>query len=338
AIRSGLVVAVTAHITTDIAAAPFLWVVPLALYLLTFVALFRDRPWVDHATAARLAPIAVAPLAVGLLDDSWLAAIIVSLAAFMALALACHGELYGRRPAPARLTEFYLWTSLGGVLGGVFAGLIAPNVFSGTYEYQFLMVAALVALPGAWVGGWRHAARIAAGAAAIVLVVTVSRGAFLRLGDATHVPLQVGLLAVGALMLLRRDRPAEVAALAAIAFVVTELWRPGLTRIEAVRSFFGVHQVVESADGQFRLLYHGTTIHGAERIRGADGAPTDGRPQPRPHYYFGGPLSEGVAAARAARDATLRVAAVGLGTGSLACHKRDVEDWTFFEIDPQVVR
>ncbi len=71
------------------------------------------------------------------------------------LALACHGELYARRPAPALLTEFYLWTSLGGVIGGMFAGLLAPHIFNRTYEYPILIVAALLALPGAFSGSVR---------------------------------------------------------------------------------------------------------------------------------------------------------------------------------------
>src|SRR5262249_7245415 len=129
AIPSGLVVAVTAHITTEIAAAPFLWILPLALYLLTFVALFRDRPWISQGTAARFAPFAVVPLATGLADGSWAAAILVNIAAFVLLALVCHGELYRRRPATPWLTEFYLWTALGGVCGGPFAAPRAPGIF-----------------------------------------------------------------------------------------------------------------------------------------------------------------------------------------------------------------
>ena len=338
AIPSGLVVAVTAHIATDIAAAPFLWVVPLALYLLTFVALFRTSPWIGSTTPAMLAPFAVAPLAIGILDGFWLAGMLLNLVAFFALALVCHGELYRRRPLPARLTEFYLLTSLGGVLGGVFAALLAPNIFPATYEYPILIVAALMVLPGSWAGGWRASARLAGLTVAVVLVVVLSRAAFARLPDAAHLALQIGLIAVGALMVLRRHRPAEVTALAAIAFVVTAVWRPGFIPVETTRSFFGVHQVVESPDRQFRLLFHGTTIHGAERLREPDGTPTTGRPEPRTYYYFGGPLSEGIAAARAAQGGLTRVAAVGLGTGSLACHKQDRENWTFFEIDPQVVR
>jgi hypothetical protein len=337
AIPSGLVVAVTAHMTTDIAAAPFLWVVPLALYLLTFVALFRDRPWIDSSTAAKLTPFAVAPLAAGVLGDFWFAANVLNLVVFLLLALVCHGELYRRRPAPQRLTEFYLWTSFGGVLGGVFAGLLAPNIFSGTYEYQVLIVAALIALPGRWADGWTHIVRVASLTAAVVAALVIARIIFPSV-SAAWLSLQIGLIVIGTLMLLLRERPAELAALAVVAFVVVELWRPGHVRVETARSFFGVHRVMDVADGQFRLLHHGTTIHGAERVREPDGTLTAGRPQPRTYYYFGGPISEGIAAARAAQGRLARVAAVGLGTGSLACHQHAGENWTFFEIDPQVVR
>jgi hypothetical protein len=114
--------------------------------------------------------------------------------------------------------------------------------------------------------------------------------------------------------------------------------------IETTRSFFGVHRVVDTDAGTHRLLFHGTTIHGVERVRNADGAATTGRPEPLVYYYFGGPISEGVNAARAAhgardaQSAPLNVAVVGLGAGSLACHRQEGESWTFFEIDPEVVR
>lgn len=116
-IPSGLVVAVTAHITTDVAAAPFLWVVPLAIYLLTFVAIFRERPWIAHTTVVWLVPFVVAPLAISLIGGDkvyWVATILLNLGAFALLTLMCHGEVYARRPGPQRLTEFYLFTSLGG--------------------------------------------------------------------------------------------------------------------------------------------------------------------------------------------------------------------------------
>ena len=122
AIPAGLVIAVTAYISTDVAAAPLLWVLPLALYLLTFVAVFRDRPWFSHDLVLKIVPFLVAPLAITLLGgdrEYWLATMALNLLALFVLALACHGEVYARRPAPALLTEFYLWTSVGGVFGGI---------------------------------------------------------------------------------------------------------------------------------------------------------------------------------------------------------------------------
>ena len=108
--------------------------------------------------------------------------------------------------------------------------------------------------------------------------------------------------------------------------------------IETTRSFFGVHRVVETPDGTHRVLYHGTTIHGAERVREADGTPVTGRPEVLSYYYTGGPIAEGIAAARAAQGSLRNVAVVGLGAGSLACQRHESESWTFFEIDPEVIR
>src|SRR5262249_17751780 len=139
-------------------------------------------------------------------------------------------------------------------------------------------------------------------------------------------------------MLLRRRDCAQFAALAVLAFVITAVWQPGLNVVETTRSFFGVHRVLETSDGTHRIMYHGTTIHGAERVREADGAAVRGRPAPLTYDYFGGPLSQGIAAARAAQGHLGNVAVVGLGSGSLACHAKEGERWIFFEIDPEVVR
>jgi hypothetical protein len=105
--------------------------------------------------------------------------------------------------------------------------------------------------------------------------------------------------------------------------------------VAAVRSFFGVSQVIETADGQFRLLYHATTLHGAERI--AD-ATADVMPEPLTYYYRGGPISEVIDAVRGVQGSLHHVAVVGLGTGALACYRHRGEAWTFYEIDPAVVQ
>jgi hypothetical protein len=342
AIPSGLVIAVTAHLTTDIAAAPFLWVIPLALYLLTFVAIFRERPWISHAAIVRLTPFVVAPLAVGVVGGDkvfWLATIVLNVVGFVVLTMLCHGELYARRPSPRRVTEFYLLTSLGGVIGGVFAGLAAPHVFNGTHEYPILIALALLALPGALAGRPQKllADALPALALAVILVLLWS-ATDIRLPASAAIYIQIGLIALVALMLIERRKPLRVFSLVVLSFVVTEFWRADVTRIETVRSFFGVHRIVELDSGKFRLLYHGTTIHGAEQVRGDDGAPLTGRPEPLTYYYTGGPISDGIAAARTAGNRLKRVAAIGLGTGSLACHREAGEAWTFFEIDPEVIR
>jgi hypothetical protein len=342
AIPAGLVIAVTAYISTDVAAAPLLWVLPLALYLLTFVAVFREKSWFSHSIVIRVVPFLAAPLAITLLGgdrEYWLATMLVNLLALFVLALLCHGALYARRPAPARLTEFYLWTSFGGVIGGVFAGLLAPYIFSRTYEYPILVVAALLTLPGAFGGtATQFLRRIWPALAVAALALVQPLVADVRLPAEFALPLQVGLVLLAGWMLLQRRDPARLAALAVAGFVITGAWQPGLNVIETTRSFFGVHRVVEISDGTHRLLHHGTTIHGAERVRDADGARVTGRPEPLTYYYFGGPISEAIAAARAVQGGLKSVAAVGLGAGSLACHQKSGESWTFFEIDPEVVR
>jgi hypothetical protein len=342
AVPSGLVIAVTAHLTTDIAAAPFLWVLPLAIYLLTFVAAFRERPWIAHADVVRFTPFAVAPLAVSLIGGAkvfWLTMIALNLVAFALLTLMCHGELYGRRPNARRLTEFYLCTSFGGVVGGAFAGLLAPQIFNGNYEYPILVALAVLCMPGIFAGGIRKAA---AGlwpwllpSIVVALLWYVTR---LQLPETFTLPFQVLLALLAAAMLFLRQRLVPFFGLVILSFVVTGLWRPGIAPIETVRSFFGVHKVAEVADGRARILFHGTTIHGAQRLRSDDGTPVDGSPTPLTYYYPQGPLAEAIGAARAAHGVLGHVAVVGLGTGSLACHRKAGERWTFFEIDPEVIR
>ncbi|QIG91084.1 fused MFS/spermidine synthase [Bradyrhizobium sp. 6(2017)] len=340
AIPAGLVVAVTAAISADLAAAPFLWVLPLSLYLLTFVAIFRDRAWVTHGRVLSLVPFAaVALTATGsaVIRPFLSVLLAVHLVSFVVLALACHGELYRRRPEPARLTEFYLWTSFGGVIGGIFAGLIAPHVFNGIAEYPILILAALLAMPGTFAGGPGRFLRQSGSGLVLATLAATLIWLRVRVPANAVLPIEIGLILLPGAMVLVRRQPAWFFGLAVLAFV-TACLDPAFPRIEQVRSFYGVHRVVEDNTGQFRLLMHGTTLHGAERVRIADGTPLTGRPEPTTYYYFGGPIGDAIAASRAAQGRLGRVAVVGLGTGSLACHRQDGETWTFFELDPHVDR
>jgi hypothetical protein len=341
AIPAGLVIAVTAAISTDLAAAPFVWVLPLSLYLLTFVAIFRDRAWVPHARVLSLVPFAAVSLiatASMIIRPYWGAVLVVHLVTFGVLALACHGELYRRRPQPARLTEFYLWTSFGGMIGGIFAGLVAPRVFNGIAEYPILILAVLLVMPGTLASGPSRFLRQSG--LGLMLAALAASPMFLhvRVPANAAFPIEIGLILLAGGLVLVRRQPAWFFGLAVLGFVIANLENPVFSRIEQVRSFFGVHRVVEDRSGQARFLLHGTTLHGAERVRYADGTPVTGRPEPTTYYYFGGPIGDAIAASRAAQGQLARVAVVGLGTGSLACHRQDGEAWTYFEIDPYVVR
>ena len=339
AVPAGLVVALTAFISMDVAAAPFLWVLPLALYLLTFVAIFRDRSWIPHHVVLLLVPFAVTVMAVtkfGPLQTYWVANVFLHLLGFTILALACHGELYRRRPAPSRLTEFYLWNSLGGVVGGAFAGLLAPNIFSSTLEYPILLAAALLVLPGMFTGGFSRFLR----GAGIGLGLAVIPAGLMMFG--LPAPLQgtlwlqiVIIILFGVMLLTRRDAPVFLG-LAILALVLAEA-QSALSHVEQVRSFFGVHRVAENPERTHRFLFHGTTLHGAERIRDAEGAIVTGKPQPLAYYFTGGAIAEALIA-RQDKGGVSAVGIVGLGSGSMACHYREGETWTFYEIDPEVVR
>jgi len=340
AIPVGLVISVTSYIATDIASAPFVWVVPLALYLLTFVATFRETPWLRPHTVANLVPFPIAILSICLLSGErqfWLLFALINLVGFSLLALLCHGELYRRRPQPALLTEFYFCVSLGGAVGGIFAVLIAPQLFSLVYEYPLLIVAALFTLPGMLVVDRRHILVEACPILAIAVAAVLARSWLaLEVPASVAYVFQLVLVALAAMMMIQRRRPHRFLALVVLGFVLTGLWQPGFDRVAVIRSFFGVHQIVETADGRFRLLYHGTTVHGAERQDDIDTVAN--APEPLTYYYRGSPLSQSIAAARRTRGTLRRVAVVGLGTGTLSCYKSKGEDWTFFEIDPTVAR
>src|SRR5262245_57231115 len=140
-VPSGLLVAYTSYLTTYLASAPLLWVLPLALYLATFVAVFRTRVLPGLSVLLALQPLVVAGALAAYEwkgDFSWIVAALGGVLAFVLTSLLCHAQLYKLRPEAERLTDYYLYISLGGVLGGVFAALIAPLTFTSTLEYPLL--------------------------------------------------------------------------------------------------------------------------------------------------------------------------------------------------------
>jgi hypothetical protein len=341
AVPSGLLVAVTAYISTDVATAPLLWVAPLSIYLFTWVLVFARRPLIPHAWMLMLQPLAVATIVALLLFGGYvplLPNVAGHLLAFFVIAMTCHGELAFNRPAPAHLTTFYVSLSFGGMLGGLFAGLVAPFTFTWVAEYPILAVLAVLCrplarlrerIPERWF--WPVAATVAF---ALILPSYLGFSAITHMLTSELIVVVLTLAAISVALL--RD-PIKSAVAVALALTLIRLYPPDEGRRETVRSFFGVHTIIETPDRRFRVLMHGSTIHGAQELMTEDGHPVTGRPQPLMYYHNKSAIAGVIDAVRARKSSPLRVAVIGLGAGSLACRIGPSERWRFFEIDPTVI-
>lgn len=345
AVPSGLLIAVTAHISTDVAAAPLLWVLPLSLYLLTWVLVFQSRPLLPHKWMLRLQPLAIAGVIVLLAiggEQNLLLTLGGHQLCFFVIAMACHGELARTRPAAKHLTGFYVALSFGGMIGGLFAGLIAPFTFSWVAEYPILLALATLCRPP---GGKERLSRWSAwywpflALLAIVLIApSYSEGKVMSWLDAHRVWVigAVGVLSALLALGLNANRW-KIFATVAVALVLIRAYPADEGRVETVRSFFGVHKILVTPRGQYHVLMHGTTIHGAEKFRNNDGTPTTGRPEPISYYHRDGGIGQAISAVRERKGGPLRVAVIGLGAGTLTCASEPGETWRFFEIDQTMV-
>ena len=328
AVPSSLMLGVTTYATRDLTPFPLLWVLPLAVYLLTFVVAFAPgaRPErlvrLSRIALPGIAIVVVYTLAIGSERPLWLL-LPLHLLGLAAAALMCHSRLAADRPAAAHVTEFYVWVGLGGVLGGVFNALLAPVVFPGLVEYPLAIVAACMLRPKPPVTRpallefffrdprpTRAMDLVAPVVLGLAVLVALEAGS----GSFNARSVVIGLACGLALNLSKRPLRFGLA-LGAILLAVA---LAGTATLDRSRSFFGIYKVV--ADGPNHLLYDGTTVHGLQRV---------GDPAPLEYYTRGGPAGQAFAALR-----PRAVGAVGLGAGALACYG----GLTFFEIDPEVVR
>jgi hypothetical protein len=342
AVPSGLLIAVTAHISTDVAAAPLLWVLPLSLYLLTWVLVFQSRPLLPHKWILLIQPVAIAGVIVLLAiggEQNLLLTLGGHQLCFFFIAMGCHGELARTRPAAKYLTGFYVALSFGGMLGGLFAGLIAPYAFSWIAEYPILLVLAALCRPGVverWPGWSRWYWVILLAAALALILPALNAGSVFDWLERQRVYVASLVAACAVLLALAINASRwKIASLTALAMVLIRLYPADEGRTETVRSFFGVHKIVVTP--HYHVLMHGTTIHGAEKFQNADGTPVSGRPEPITYYYRDGGIGQAIAAIRERKGAPLRVAVIGLGAGTLTCASEPGESWKFFEIDQSMV-
>ena len=344
AVPSGLLVAVTAHISTDVAAAPLLWVLPLSLYLLTWVLVFQSRPLIPHWLVLQLQPLAIIGVVVLLAvggEQNLLLTLGGHQLCFFVIAMSCHGELARTRPPAKYLTGFYVALSFGGMVGGLFAGLIAPLLFSWIAEYPILVALAALCRPETE-ERWPRLARwywlLIAVVAIGLIAPTFSAGkvAAALEDDRVWDVAGVGMLAGFAALVLNADRW-KIFATIVVALVLVRVYPADEGRIETVRSFFGVHKIVVTPHGQYHVLMHGTTIHGAQKFQNSDGTPVTGRPEPITYYHKDGGIGQAIGAIRERKGAPLRVAVIGVGSGTLTCAAEPGESWKFFEIDQTMV-
>ncbi len=338
-VPSGLLVGVTAYITTDLVAAPFLWVIPLALFLLTFVITFQKKPWLRHKVMLWIHSLVVAPLCVLMFTPAlWAWLLLAHLAAFFVSTMVCHGELVRRRPPARYLTEFYLLMSFGGVCGGLFASLIAPQIFSRVFEYPILMLAVFACRADFWEalrGEGRKQALSFALVPAAVAAMTLSAGAGGGAGLSLLIWSVVGSMVALAFL---HNRPLLQSGILAAALTLSISLGVNQNAIERIRSFFGVSTVFAMEGGRYHVLTHGTTMHGAQSWTDENGARLSGEPGKLSYFFEGGPYDIAVKLIRQNDGKLEDVAVVGLGAGALACYGEQGELWRFFEIDPEVIQ
>ncbi len=339
-VPSGLLVALTTHISTDIASMPLLWVIPLAVYLMTFMFAFRDTPLIpDRWLSIAAGPLVAAMVLVYTVPALTNMAVhfVLAFATFIVLVVMNHRELYRQRPPVQHLTEFYLWMSFGGVLGGMACSLVAPQLFNSIVEYPMLMVLGLAGQAAILAGA--KSDRDEAVGFLIIVAIALALGFVATNSSPPSIQPTLVLASflfgsvIAATFYCRKPHMALVACLASFAAIALFPKQTGLIAQE--RGFFGVVQVLDH--GAKRMMILGTTLHGAERIHAVGQAPE--RPQPVTYYHPENPMPKGLEAARAiARDANnFRVGIVGLGVGAMACYGKSGEAWRFYEIDPLVI-
>lgn len=341
AVPSGLMLSTTTHLTTDIVAMPLLWVIPLALYLLSFIVAFASRQSVAKLFifATPIIMLISARVMMSSTQQSSIFLLSLTLILLFAICTALHSRLYSLRPHYRALTKFYFVMSLGGAMGGAFTALVAPLVFSWTWEHPLLLLASALLIPLPVMFDWPARRGLDAARARMFAIAVAAIGLILAFGPLSaayqngRFILQLALIAVIVAIAI-----ACLAwrALFAILLCGLVLVQGGfdtivfMARSDTQRSYFGVYRIRDDEESKTRNLMHGTTIHGVQSL--------DPSQRRTPLSYYG--VNSGAGLVLAKTEAMFgkgaRVGVVGLGGGTLACYGRPGQTWTYFEIDPVV--
>ena len=335
-VPSSLMIGVTTYITADVAAVPLLWVIPLGLYLLTFVLAFSQKQFGSPTSLNR--PVIVAALVVTLIlaagatEPAWLL-ILANLGFFFVAALMCHRQLADDRPSVTHLAEYYLWIGVGGALGSVFNVLVAPKLFTSVLEYPLAIVLACMLLPRQPRANDRNNYLDVVYPLGLY-VLTVSLGILVTYfrGNSSIINLVV-VLGVPLIIINHffRERPVRFG-LGLGAVMLASVFYTGYSArtLHVVRNFFGTTRVTTDAAGRINSLYSGNTVHGRQFVDQSR------RCEPLSYHHENGPLGQVMAVFNAA-PANPRVAVIGLGVGAMAAYSKPDQEWTFYEINPDVI-
>jgi SAM-dependent methyltransferase len=297
ACASVLLLSFTSHLSQNIAPIPFLWVIPLVLYLLSFILCFEGRRWYWRGPYILLLAICLALVCVSVITGPshpqiWRLISLYAATLFFAC-MVCHGELAALKPHPRYLTSFYLMLSLGGALGGVFVALVAPHLFLDNWELPLSMV----------------------GLVAMVLVVLFRDPESVMYHGRSWTLSIIG-----------------IAALVAVTGILGRSYYESFRDARVmVRDFYGWLKVEDSGSGMYaeRMLTHGTITHGMQYL--------DPSRRRWPTTYYGRNCGAGLAVAELGRTDYLKVGVVGLGAGTFAAYGRKGDTFRFYDINPQVV-
>jgi hypothetical protein len=338
-----LMLSVTTYITSEVVPIPLMWVIPLGVYLLTFILVFARRQLIPHRWMVWVLPFAVIVLLTmlgrmtlkGNSFENLPWPIAVHFAGLFIVAMFCHGELAKDRPTVAHLTEFFLWISAGGVLGGIFNALLAPLIFPTVIEYPVTLLLACLLMPQ------RSTEKTKRGAGSLDVALPVGLGlltaGLIQLVERSQITspnlalaMECVPPAIACLFFFRRPLRFALGALMVL-LATTLALRPEFHNMLVSRSFFGIYKVeVDPRANYIHIFRHGTTMHGMQSL--------DPKMRRVPLLYFhrSGPLGEAIATLP--RELKQQVAIVGLGAGTIACYANAGEHWTFYEIDPEVGR
>ena len=340
-VPSSLLLGLTNFISTDIASVPLLWIIPLTVYLLSFIIVFSNWQDAIHPVIVKVQPFILIPFItyafINPADLPYWIYLILHVIAFFFAVMVCHGELSKHRPSTQYLTQFYLIMSFGGMLGGMFNTFVAPFIFNGIYEYPLMIIAALLLRP------WSKAITLKSALLQLIwpslliitgLVLYASITDLLQYFDI----IVISLILITIISFLLRSKPIAFAfSTGAIIFLSLGLHGLSSHTLYQERTFFGVLAVRESVltdekgqDETYHELFHGTTKHGAQLL------PEDLQKTPLTYYSRPGPMGQ-LFKEFDAKNQNWNIGVVGLGAGALTCYAKDSQLWTLYEIDPLVV-